>query len=438
MKPRQITFDERNHELDQNDNFSPDDRFLCYDTRPGEGSIQACLSIEKVEIATGKTTVLLAAKDPAPELGPGLAAASYHPTEDRVIFIHGPQTATGFQYDQAHRFGVSVSGRGGGEAEYVDARDVTPPYTPGALRGGTHRHEYDGSGRYVGWTYNDAIMKKLGIDLRTIGVTRLDRAVDVDADPRNTNGTGFSALVVQVVEEPKADSDAISRAAGDSWVGLRGYVNADGQRQLARGFIGTTRGPDGQSVDEVYVVDIPEDISQQGDDGPIEGTDRTFPARPRGASQRRLTRTTGHKKPGCTGIVRSSPDGAWLSFLASAEGGANTGTEQIFVISPLGGPMRRLSDIPGGVSAAPRWHPSGRAVIATDKAGRLVAVSTVEGESLGRHVILLDDDGPAAFAFVPSRQGDQIAFNRSVPGTKKAFTQIFVLPYEAGANGLPK
>ena len=56
---RQITFTLKNHELDNNDNFSPDDRFLVYDTRemigPGIGNGQ---TIEKVEIATAEETVL--------------------------------------------------------------------------------------------------------------------------------------------------------------------------------------------------------------------------------------------------------------------------------------------------------------------------------------------------------------------------------------------
>ncbi len=33
---------------------------------------------------------------------------------------------------------------------------------PGALRGGTHRHEWSGDGKWIGFTYNDAILKALG------------------------------------------------------------------------------------------------------------------------------------------------------------------------------------------------------------------------------------------------------------------------------------
>lgn len=60
MEERQISFSAKNHALDNNDNFSPDDRFLCYDTRGTvfNKNLANCKSIEKIEIATGKETVL--------------------------------------------------------------------------------------------------------------------------------------------------------------------------------------------------------------------------------------------------------------------------------------------------------------------------------------------------------------------------------------------
>ena len=55
---RQVTFTPKNHMLDNNDNFSADGRFVCYDTREWIGpGIENSQSVEKVEIATGKETV---------------------------------------------------------------------------------------------------------------------------------------------------------------------------------------------------------------------------------------------------------------------------------------------------------------------------------------------------------------------------------------------
>ena len=55
IKEKQITFTLKNHALDNNDNFSVDDKFLCYDTRSTvfNGNLANSKSIEKVEIATG-------------------------------------------------------------------------------------------------------------------------------------------------------------------------------------------------------------------------------------------------------------------------------------------------------------------------------------------------------------------------------------------------
>lgn len=434
---RQITHDPKNHSLDNNDNFSPDDRFLVYDTRENEGAIQNSISIEKVEIATGKIDMIYRAPDAVKDRGPGVGAVSFHPVEDRVIFIHGPFTSTGLVYDQACRFGAMVPASGKVAMQPADARDVTSPFTPGALRGGTHRHEFSGNGEWIGFTYNDAIMKARGVDLRTIGVTRLGTPVTPDAAtdsaPGNHDGAGFSVLVVHVVPEPQPGSDEISRAAEDSWVGAQGYVKPDGSRQHARAFIGDTRDAQGRLLREVYLVDIPSVLTQPGPLGPLAGTLDAFPAPPAGAAQRRLTHTEHRPHPGCFGIVRADPQGRWIAFLANDDAGAR----QIFLVSPLGGEMIQFSSIPGGVRFAPRWLPSGKAVVTVSEDHHLVAVCTVPGEHFGKSVSLYDGGEAAPYALVVSHDGKTIAFNRDIPQAGVAYRQIFVLPYEEGEYGIP-
>ncbi|MEK7793639.1 MAG: DUF3748 domain-containing protein, partial [Candidatus Hydrogenedentota bacterium] len=76
----QITFTPKNHNLDNNDNFSPDGRFLCYDTREMLGpGIENSQSVEKVENATGEETVLYAPAKTiiGAQAAPGVGAASY-------------------------------------------------------------------------------------------------------------------------------------------------------------------------------------------------------------------------------------------------------------------------------------------------------------------------------------------------------------------------
>lgn len=435
-QPRQLTFDAKNHALDNNDNFSPDDRFLAYDTRSVKGLIMEGRTIEKIEIATGKVTVLYNAPDPISGQGPGVGAVSYHPLEDRMIFIHGPLTGTGLTYDLSCRYGAVISGSGDGRVRYADARDTTKPYTVGALRGGTHRHEYDGTGQWVGFTYNDVIMKALDVDLRTIGVTRVGHPIQVDKAPGNMDGDGFSALVVHVVPNPKRGSDEISRADGDSWVGKRGYKKPDGKRQLARAFIGATRDKDGRKVNEVFIVDIPEDVTSPGPLGPLEGTDTAFPAPCAGASQRRLTHTENSDLPGCKGTCRTDHEGQWIAFTASAQKGPN-GTQQMFLISPNGGAMKQISSVPGGIADGPRWMPSGKSVLAVDERGRLIAIPVPGRAHAEKPAVLLDDGGPVPYALVVSHDGKTVAFNRDIVTDGKPYRQIFVLSVEEGKDGMP-
>jgi hypothetical protein len=430
---RQITRDSAyDHLLDNNDNFSPDDRFLVFDTRTAAGINESAL-IAKVEIATGKITPLYRPQHPS-TFGPGAAAASYAHNRNEVIFIHGPLQPTGpdNQYEKHRRVGGIVSGEGIGICRFADARNTKPPYTVGALRGGTHRHEYSGDGKWVGFTYNDAVVRAHGLkigknlDLRTIGVTKLGHPVRVpEAGQFSTQSDGFSALVVVVTPDPKPGSDEISHAAGDSWIGLDGYKRADRGRQLARAFIGTTRDQQGRAVDELFIVDIPDDISIPGPLGPLEGTETSFPMPPAGAAQRRLTHTENAQYPGCQGIARSSPDGARISFRMRDR----NGQWQIFLIAPHGGEPQQATLVDGGVDTDARWHPSGHAIACVAR-NRILVTEVRPGRRFGQSTVI-NDRPPAPFALVWSHDGKTLAYNRIIKTDGKDVMQIFVADYTA-------
>jgi len=422
-----------NHELDNNDNFSQDDRFLVFDARTAKGGIGASHLIAKVEIATGRITPLY--QPPQPNVfGPGVGAASYSHVRDEVVFIHGPFHPTGHenQYEQYRRVGVIVPGDGSGTLRQSDARDTQAPYTPGALRGGTHRHEFSGDGKWLGFTYNDAVVAAYGrsigknFDLRTIGVTRLEPPLPWSPSRQFPNqAAGFSVLVVVVVPDPKPGSDEISHAAGDSWVGRNGYQRADGTRQLARAFLGTTRDRAGNEVDELFVVDIPSDITQPGPLGPLAGTDRTFPMPPAHTVQRRLTHSERRRRPGCQGIVRTSHDGSQIAFLMRDD----RGDWQVFLISPLGGKPRQATFLAGGVDTGVRWHPSGHSIV-TVAGTRIVITDVRPGPQFGKSQVL-SDHGPAPFALVLNHAGTKLAYNRRLRAGNRELTQIFIDDFPA-------
>ncbi|MCE7043628.1 DUF3748 domain-containing protein [Dyadobacter sp. CY312] len=427
---KQITTDlSYNHDLDNNDNFSPDGEWLVYDTRTDEGGIPASSRIEKVNILTGEKKILFEIKNNQP-WGPGAGAVSYSSKENTVVFIHGLASGTKENpYQQWRRTGVIIEDQNPNVPVYMDARDVTFPFTPGALRGGTHRHEWSGDGQWIGFTYNDAIMKALEDssgtrqNLRTIGVSRRGKAVEVDTNEENVSGNWFSALVVLVVPEPKSGSDEISHAASDSWIGTNGYLQKDNKRQLARAFLGTVRDKNGKDVPEVFVVDIPEDITIPGESGPLEGTETTFPMPPKGAVQRRLTFTANSAKPGCSGIVRSSPDGSMLAYMAYDQ----NGVQQVFIISPNGGSATQLTEHNSDVAGNLRWHPDGKHVSYVWN-GSLILCRTGNDPFSKRFEKLTEATAPAPTNSVWSPDGKTIAFNRFVKSGKSgvATQQIFV------------
>jgi Tol biopolymer transport system component len=232
-------------------------------------------------------------------------------------------------------------------------------------------------------------------------------------------------LVVVVTPDPKPGSDEISHAAGDSWIGLDGYKRADRGRQLARAFIGTTRDQQGRAVDELFIVDIPDDISIPGPLGPLEGTETSFPMPPAGAAQRRLTHTENAQYPGCQGIARSSPDGARISFRMRDR----NGQWQIFLIAPHGGEPQQATLVDGGVDTDARWHPSGHAIACVAR-NRILVTEVRPGRRFGQSTVI-NDRPPAPFALVWSHDGKTLAYNRIIKTDGKDVMQIFVADYTA-------
>jgi hypothetical protein len=429
----QLTHDlSYNHDLDNNDNFSPDDQWLVYDVRTESGGIGGCGRIEKVHIQTGEKVILYALDDNQ-WYGPGVGAVSYAHTENAVAFIHGLMNCTEeTPYEQWRRTGVVVRDAAPGVPVMIDARDVTWPYTPGALRGGTHRHEWSRDGGWIGFTYNDAVMKALADstgkmwNLRTIGVTKLGHSVEVDLDPagENNHGVGYSVLVVHVVPDPKPGSDEISRAAGDSWIGVKGYRKEDDTWQRARAFIGTVISKDGNPVDELFVVDIPGQIDIPGPLGPLEGTRTGFPMPPAGAKQRRLTHTAENEYPGCEGVARSSSDGRWIAYLAFD----GQGTKQVFLIHPEGGIPEQLTRHDSDVQSGVRWHPDGSQLCYIWDNSLVLHRLAHTGESAGFERLTAPAEQPPTNP-VWSHSGEIIAYNRIVPeGNQKAGSkQIYLI-----------
>jgi hypothetical protein len=427
----QLTRGGYNHDLDNNDNFSPDGKWLAYDTRSGNNGIGGSPSVERVNVETGKVDVLFSISDGLYN-GLGAGAVSYHPTENKVIFIHGIEHDKDLNpYQQWKRSGVIVEDNNPNIPIYMDARDITYPFTPGALRGGTHRHEWSKDGKWVGFTYNDAIMKAIEdstgqkLNLRTVGVSTKIKPVYVDhnEEGENVNGQWYSVLVVRVVPNPAPGSDEISNAASDSWIGTGSYVNGKGKRQVARAFLGKVKSKNNQPVDELFVVDIPDSINQPGEFGPLEGTRNSFPMPPKGTNQRRLTHTAETAHPGCGGVVRSSSDGKWICYQAAD----SLGKQQLFLISPDGGSPRQVTFHPAGVQSGARWSPDNQSICYVSE--NSIVVCKISGEPFEQRFRRLTPISKEEVSnIVLSPDGKTIAFNRLVKdkSSDKSWKQIFL------------
>ena len=423
---KQITFDSKNHELDNNDNFSPDSKWLCYDTRKSTGGIGGNNNIEKVNIETSEMKILYRCPNQT-NLGPGVGAVSYSPAENKVIFIHGLTNCNENRpYDFSRRTGVMIDESKPAEPIFIDARDVTFPFTPGALRGGTHRHQFSDDGQWIGFTYNDAIMaqieKETGkkVNLRTIGVSTSTLGpvkVDCDNAGENINGKWFSALVVKVVPEPKPDSDEISKAYGDTWIGSKGYLKPDGSYQRARVFLGDCHDGNNNKLTEAFIVNIPEKINIPSNQGPLQGTINQMPAPPKGTVQKRLTYTESKKHPGIIS-VSSSYNGQYISFVAKD----NSGIEQAFLMSPTGNDIRQITRHKTDIQGNLRWNPkAAQFCYVCDNSIFIYDIDSEKGSRKTKKSI----DTP--FSLVWAGNSKIIAYNRKMKDKSGQFTQIFVL-----------
>ena len=420
MVEKQITFESKTHALDNNDNFSPDGKYLCYDTRGMvyNNNLANCKSIEKVEIATGNTTVLWEPKSVSGENGaPGVAAVSYHPTENKVVFIHGPfleEVEERGYYDIKNRTGKTVSADGKGVLTHIDLRDVSTdnPTVPGAQRGGTHRHEYSRNGKRVGFTYDDILQQDYD---RSIGY--------LDENKNAPDGaTHYFASLLKPAKKGMSKPGEIEKAFGDSW------VNYDGTK---RAFIGKVRAVNGVDYEtSLFVAEIPENVDITT---AYSGDKDTYPTPPKGVKVRRLTHSTTDD-----GIVRGSYDGKRIAYFSEDE----NGIKQVFVIATDGSDLsedsekrpKQLTNFTSDASTV-RWHPSDNMLFSISN-GNIYMTTVGSSKDFGNTKLLTSTD-LLRRDLVVSPKGGLLAYTIKIKDEKSTlivdgkikdeFDQIFVM-----------
>jgi hypothetical protein len=293
---------------------------------------------------------------------------------------------------------------------------------------------YSGDGQWVSFTYEDHVLATLSaagkqdhdFNQRNVGISVLARPVKVPRDhSRNHDGTAFTVVVTSTVNSPRSGSDEISRAYEDAWVGTNGYVRPDGSRQVrAIAFQGDVVTASGATIAEVFIVDIPDDVTIPGD-MPLEGTETARPNPPIGTRQRRLTYTADRQYPGLQGPrhwLRSSPDGARIAFIMRDA----SGVAQLWTISPNGGKPRQLTRHPFDIGSAFSWSAASDSIAYV--ADNSIFVTDVATGTSTRLTPRADDRAaPRPEACVFSPDGNHIAFVRPVERNGSVFNQIFVV-----------
>ncbi|MDF7679572.1 DUF3748 domain-containing protein [Enterobacteriaceae bacterium ESL0689] len=406
MKP--VTFASRHHQLTNINAWTADSQWLVFDVRPS-GALFTGETIERVNVQTGVVETLYRAT-----CGAHVGVVTAHPQQDKYLFIHGPEYPDEhWHYDFHHRRGVVLNQ---GTIDNLDAMDITAPYTPGALRGGSHVHVYSPDGRYVSFTYNDHVLHQRSplLDLRNVGVAVPYGPVVVRGHhAREYNGSHWCVLVSRTTPTPQPGSDEINRAYEEGWVGNQ-----------ALAFIGDTLSAAGEKVAELFIVALPDSEQgwkQQGD-APLAGTASAMPAPPAGVVQRRLTFTHHRRYPGLVNTprhwVRADPQATAIAFLMRDD----AGVVQLWLISPQGEDLRQLTHNNNDIQSAFNWHPSGkwlgfvldnRLAMCDAHSGKITFL-TAEHQS-----------PPVADAVVFSPDGKQIAWMEEVDGYRQLWiTQV--------------
>lgn len=427
-KEVQLTFDATGHTIHNTQVFSPDNEWIAFDGRNDENAIGSTGVVGMVNVKTGEIRYLYKTENQT-AYGPGVGAVTFSPRENKVLFIHGVRNATqSHPYGFTRRTGVAIDIKTPFSPIFMDARDITPPFTRGALRGGTHAHTWSDDGKWISFTYNDYVLEQLAKkdsavkDLRTIGVMFPGKVTVIDDQGlENHSGEMFSVLIVPVTENPLPGSDQIDKAFDEGWIGKNGYFRSDGKRQArAIAFQGNTRNKENQTVTQVFIADLPDNLYSFINDVNIEGTKNSRPETPNGISIKKIT-TIENGISGPRFWLRSAPDGSTIGFLSTD----TAGVVQIFGISPSGGEVKQLTHNDFPVEGPFNFHPAGR-YLAYCANNRVYITDLRNGKSTPLTPKTDEKNRPIG-APVFSNDGNLIAYNKYVSGANGRFVQIFIV-----------
>jgi len=410
-----LSSSDRGHTLHHNGSFNAEDELIVFDTRNDDTKIGETGEIGVINSKTKKEQIIYKTSNQS-LYGPGVGAASFHPNEDRVVFIHGlPNANQENPYSMSRRFGMMVDIQKPLIGNPADSRDVIEPYLAGTLRGGSHSHSWSPDGDMLSFTYNDEFVNP---ELRTVGVMLKSKdEIKVENEPGNIQGQYYSAILAEVVTIPENGSDQISKAYDECWLESRDN-NKDSRNILV--FQGITKNKEGKSVIEIFLVEVDPDKILQ--DKEVIGRKGDMIQVPKGIKARRLT----HSENGLSDFrhwLRSSPDGKYIYCLVKDKNGYN----QIAQCEVKTGELKTISNFDFSINSPINVDPKGEEIVFISNNN--VYLFGIESLSEVLVTNFTDDDLPLVGVPVFSRNGSKIAFNQFVKKDGKENVQIKLIHY---------
>ena len=324
---RQRTFGDYGHFLNHRQAISHCGRYLVYDTRNADSDIAKTTRIESLDLSDNTVRILYDTHSQSIH-GPGVGAVVCHPLRSTLVFIHGLTHCDELQpYAMTRRFGACLHVKPSdpnstptSKLVSIESRSPQTTIPWGVLRGGTHAHSFSPDGRWISFTYNDA----LAPEHRTVGFAIVDRW-DSDSDARTElhppkfeeefKGIGWAALIL-------VPDQAIESAREECW------VPHPTRKQLA--FLGRvpnrsqnrSQNPGDRWVDEVFLAQLPAIADRWprmlDRQTPVAHRSGAQLASPPGIQIRRLTHTESAPYPGVQGPrhwLMASNCGTWIYTL---------------------------------------------------------------------------------------------------------------------------
>lgn len=436
-RSRRVTSSPNGHILTNAQVWSADGEWIYFDIRSDRhGSVFDGCEIRRVHARTGSVEVVYRA--PAAACC-GVVLA--HPSEERIVFIHGPEYPNAaWSYGAARRSGVLFP-IGEIAGEILDARDMVEPFTLGAHRGGSHVHQFSPQGDWISFTYEDEYLEVLasrGVaaekNQRNIGVAIPNVPTSVlPRHPRNQSAGHYCLICSETWDVPQPGSDQIQRAYEESWVGNSGYQKTDGTYQ-ARSlvFLGDVITSAGRKSTELFIVDLPEDAVVQDQSNRSESSAAHKRLKPcPGIRQRRLTYLTEGPEPGLQGVrfwPRSTPDGEFVFVLKKDE----RGIVQFWRVQTSDGQSQQWTKNPYDISSAFTVSSDGR-WLAHVMNSAVCVTSCLDGRTIYLTESFSSEDQPLPEAVVWNPTGDSIALVRPQRIEGSWYNQIFVIDVNRAA-----